>query len=358
MYLKDRLVTSTDIQGVGGVNEGGFMPVQATYGTALDGFMVRQDYQPIVKNLVRTEMFLWPQLAKEQAEADQIQGMSEGQEPYSGFVDKIDLNPPENPSDIIPFVYNGVPQGVKAIGGVIKFGHYARSLYDQQGKPYGDIAARRTQKLLQNVLRNLERALFIGDATRNPLEFNGIEAQMSAQNRFHASVINGDSVVQKLRAIVRLAVNDPYIMRKIDFIYCSGLALELIEEEVQQRLEYHNLDSIRPGLRVPGIITQAGVVPILPTPYIQDILNPNGPDQVVFYLMDKDSLTWKGVYPQGGQRTFEPQIFEVASYTQNAAPYLLEKRMALCYGTLFSENQGLGLYRLTVDIPKGRVGTI
>jgi hypothetical protein len=339
-------------------DQGNFVPVQAMFDTALDGFMVRNDYLPIVRNIMRTEMLLWPQLVKEAAEGDQVQGMSEGQEPYSGFVDKIDLNPPENPTDIIPFVFNGVPQGIKAIGGVIKFGHYARSLYDQQGKPYGDIAARRTQKLLQNVLRNLERALFIGNATRNPLEFNGIEAQMHPDNRFHASVINGDSVVQKLRSIIRLAVNDPYIIRRISYIWCSGLALELIEEEVQQKLEYHNLDEIRPGLRVPAIVTQAGLLPIIPTPFLQDIRNPDGPDQVVFYLMEKDALVWKGVYPQGGQRTLEPQIFEVGSYTQNAAPYLLEKRMALCYGTLFAENNGLGLYRLTVDIPKGRIGTI
>jgi len=335
----------------------GFQSVQAM-AVEIDGFTFRQDFMSVVKNYLREEMTFWPLIPKEAAEADQVQELYEGTAPAAGFMSKIDLNPPENPTDLPAHNLTGLPQGIKAMGGVVKFGHYARSLYAQQGAQFGDIVSRKTKRLIISTAKTIERALFVGNATANPLEFNGIDQQMPNSHKYVCDVTLGDSVVKKLRALVRLATSDSNILRTPTHIFCSGLALELIEEELDAKLEYHNLENIRPGFRVPAIITQAGIIPIIPSPYITDTDGGAGKDSVTFYLMDMNSLSWKGVYPTGGARSFEPQIFEVSQYTTSATPYLVEKRLCLIYGTLFAGNAGDGIYRLTAMIPSGRVGSI
>lgn len=350
-------MTTTAIRNTLALDDVGFHEIEAM-ATALDGFTVRNDYQSVVKNYMREEMTFWPLLPKIPAEADPVQELTEGPEPTSGFMSKIDLNPPENASDLLAHAPIGTPQGIKAAGGVIKIGHYARSLYRQQNQPYGNIIGRKTEKLIISTCRSVEQALFTGDATTNPLQFNGLYNQMATANRYTASVVDGDSVVKKLRGIARLASSDPLLLNSVDTIFTSGLGVELIEEEVDTKLEYHNLESIRPGLRVPAIITQSGTIPIIPTPYIQDTDGGAGNDTVYYYLVNMKSLTWKGVYPDGGDRTFDPQIFEVGQYTASATPYLLDKRLCLIYGTLHAENAGRGIYRLAVTVPPGRVGGI
>ncbi len=325
---------------------------------ALDGFTVRQDYSSVVRNYLREEVIFWNLLDKEAAESDPVTQLREGPEPAAGFISKIDLNPPESASDLPAHQYSDAGQGIKAFGGVIKTGHYAQSLYDQQGRPYGDIVSRKTEKLIIKTAKTIEKALFVGDAATNPLAFNGLSKQMRVANAYTCNVTTGDSVVKKLRGIVRLAVNDEEIMRGITHIFCTGLGLELIEEEVDTKLEYQNLETIRPGLKVPSIITQGGIIPIIPTPYINDTDGGAGTDTVHYWLVDMNSLKWKGVYPKGGQRTFDPQIFDASIFTGSAPPYLLEKRMCLAYGTLYVDNLGEGVYKLSATVPSGTVGNI
>ena len=339
----------------------GFQPIQATAATLLDGFVVRQDFSSTIQRYLRRETVMWQLIRKRPAEAEIVKDPREGQFPDAGFVDKIGLNPPENDTDQPSYLDLTDPgQEVKAMGGVIKFGHFARSLYDQQGRPYGETISDRTDKLMVRIARSLEEALFVGDVATNPLSFNGISKQMAIGHNFTADTNAGDSVITKLRRIVRLATSDVNILRKITHIWCSGLALEVIEEEIGNSVEYLHQSEVVPGLQVPSIMTQVGRIPIVATPYILDLAGGSSDtfDTVYYYLIDMDCMVWKGIYPQGGQQTFAPQIFDVSQYTNTATPYLLEKRMALMYGTLYVENRGEGIYKLAAKIPKGRVGQI
>ena len=337
----------------------GFQPIEAT-AVLRDGFVVREDFSTTIQKYLRRETIFWQLIRKRAAEAELVKDPREGPFPDAGFVSKTDLNPVEQATDQPAYLDLGDPgQEVKAMGGVIKFGHFARSLYDQQGRPYGDSIADRTDKLLVKMARNLEEALYTGNTDQNPLSFNGITRQMATGHGYTCNTLNGDSVITKLRRIVRVATTDINIMRRITHIFCSGLGLEIIEEELGTSVEYLHEETLVPGFKVPAIITQAGRIPVVPTPYIRD--NDGGgsnPDEVVYYLLDMDSLVWKGIYPQSGQRTFEPQIFDVTQFNAGATPYMLEKRMGLIYGTLYAENRGEGIFKLSATIGNGRVGNI
>lgn len=339
----------------------GYQDVQAA-ATAMDGFTVRNDFMTTVQRYIRRETVLWQLLRKRPAEADVVKEPREGPLPTAGFISKQAIAPPENPTGFQHLDLSDPGQEVKSIGGLIQFSHYIRSLYDQQSKPWGDVIADRTEKLILSMARNLEFGLFTGDSAVNPLQFNGIEKQMPlAGHRFTCNLTGStpDSLVQKLRRIVRLAINDDYHMRKITHIFTSGLGLEKIEEEVGNSLSYHNLIEIVPGVTVPAIVTQAGRIPIIPSPFIRDIAGVGGaPDTVKFYLFDINSMEWRGVIPQGGSQTYEPQLFDVTQFTGSSVPYLLEKRMGIIYGTLYIHDRAESVYMLDATVSAGSVGTI
>lgn len=335
-----------------------FQPIQASM-VALDGFVVRNDFGTTIQRYIRRETVLWQLLKKREATNDPVKMPREGPLPTVGFVSKIDLNPPENPSDLPAADLTDAGQSIKAISGIIKVGHYARSLYRAQGRPLGDVVAEKTEKLLLNTVKLVERSLFTGNATTNPLSFNGIANQMQGGRVFpvDTTASTNNSVITKLRSVVRLAVNDPDISRTITHIFASGLGMEQIEKELLAQTQYNHMVEIIPGVKVPAIMTQLGPIPIVPSPYIQDTDGGAGTDTLHYYLINIDEMSWQGVYPEGGEDTFNPQVFDVSAYTSDAAPYLLEKRMGLIYGTLYAENAGESTYRVDATVPTGTVGS-
>ena len=339
----------------------GFQTLQAA-AEALDGSIVVSDFNKIVTNYLRQKTVMWPLLRKEPAEADLVRDIATDTLPVTGFFSKIDLNPPEGQMDAYNLTDPG--QSVKAGGGSFRVGNYWQSLYEQQGRPYGDIYAMQTAALITSTARTLESALFIGDATANPLQFNGLGKQIASGHSFTADTTTSppDSVIRKIRGVCNLAISDLNRVSNITHIFTSALGLELIQRELEGRIQYVDLTQVRAGLQVPGIITQATqqgeATPIIVSPYVRDIDNGSNPDEVVYWILDMDSIVWKGVYPHGGEKTFDPQIFDVSQYTTSAYPYLLEKRFCLFYGTLYAHDRGRGIWKLTVKVPTGTVGSI
>jgi hypothetical protein len=340
----------------------GFQQIQAV-ATNLDGFTVRQDFMPMMRKYVRENMVLWTLLRKEKAEADVIKEILEppGTAPAAGFMDKVTLNPVGNPANLQNYDLADPGQQIKAFGGLIRVNHYSRSLDRQQNSPYGNQTGRKTDRLFIQTLKAIERGLFTGNATTNPLAFNGLERQMPVANNYAASIIAGDSVVQKLRGIVRLASADEEILKDSTHIFTSGLGVELIEQELMQKLQYHNLDVIRPGFKVPAMETHSGLLPLISSPYIRDVAGAipvTDPGFVDFYIFNINDLIWKYVVPEGGEDTYLPQVFDVSKYADVSSPLLLEKRLCLGYGALYAGNRGASLYKLRVTIQPNRVGNI
>lgn len=332
--------------------------------TELDGFVVRDDFMPYIREYIRKNTVFWSLIQnKEPAEADLVREIREDADPVTGFFAKNDMNSlTETGTGYTPFDLTDSGQSVKAGGGLIEISHYSRSLHSQQGRPYGDQLSRKTAKLISSSAKSLERALFKGNSAVNPLEFNGLDVQIPNGNVIEADKTTDppDSISKKLRSIVRYAINDDERLRNITHIFTSGLGVEYIEDELYDKLTYRNLSEIRPNFNVPAINSQNGQIPVIPSPYLNDIqgATESDPDYVEYYLINMDHVFWRGVYPYGGARTFDPQIFEVSSYTDSDMTYLVEKRLCLFYGTLFLGNQGFSFFKLKVKVPPGTIGSI
>lgn len=342
----------------------GYVPIQAA-ATAFDGFIVQQDFDRLIKKYVRENTILWQLIKKQLAEANIVREILEtpATAPQVGYVNKSTLNPTVNAANYNNYDLTDLGQEVKAVGGLFSVNHYAQSLYQQQASPYGDIIARKTDRMLIAVAKTLERGLFTGNAATNPLAFNGLSAQMPVANRYTIDITQGQSIVNALRGIVRLSTSNEELLLDTSHIFTSGLGVELLSEEVDQKLQYHNLDIIRPGFSVPAIQAQTGSIPLITSPYIRDVsVAATGTtaayDEVTFYLMNLDDISWRGVVPFGGKSTLEPQIFDVSRYVDGPTPLLLEKRMAMVYGTLYVGNRGQSLFELKVRVPAGRAAQI
>jgi hypothetical protein len=339
----------------------GFNTTIQAEATAMEGFTVRNDFDSMVGNYIRTSssIVLWPLLRKQPAEADPVRELLRVDHPPSGFFDKHHMTGLiETPTNNPHHDFSDIPQPIVSGGGLILTSAYSQALYNQQNRPYGDILAEKTEQLVSSTCITLEKALFTGDNAANPLSFNGLDAQINPSHIVTADTTAGDKIVHKIRGICRLAMWDEKIVRNITHIFTTGLGCELIENEMDERLQYRNLDTITPGLRVPTIITHAGPIPIVPSPFIIDTDGGAGTDTVRYYIVDMNQLRWKGVYPLGGGSTFNPQIFDVTKWTNNTMEYLVEKRLCLFYGTLKVLNKGDGVWRLDVTVPSGTVGSV
>jgi hypothetical protein len=342
----------------------GYVEIQAQ-ATASDGFVVQQDFGRVIKKYVRENTILWQLIQKQAAEANIVREILEtpSTAPTVGYLNKTTLNPVVNPANQNNYDLTDPGQEIKALGGIFSVNHYAQSLYIQQNSPFGDIVARKTDRILIQTMKALERGLFNGNTTTDPLSFNGLSAQMPVANRYQIDITAGDSIVNALRGIVRLATSNEDLLLDSSHIFTSGLGVELLSEELDQKLQYHNLEIIRPGFSVPMLETQTGALPIVISPYIRDKVIPaagGAPayDEVTFYIFNIKDIAWHGVIPFGGKKTFNPQIFDISRYVDGPVPVLLEKRMVMIYGTLYVGNRGQSLFELKVRIPAGRAAKI
>lgn len=333
-----------------------FVNLQAA-ATALDGFTVADDFTLPIGDYLRDErsIVFWPMLRKKKAEADLNREILKEGFPPVGFTSKLDLDPPVTQQNFAPHDLSDPGQQNKCLAGIIKLPFYSQSLWDQQGRPYGPQLAEKTADLVSSMSLTLERTLFNGNASNNPMEFNGLQAQMAPGQERQIDVTSGERVIKAFRGMVRLAISNEEILKGVTHCFTSALGIELIEEEAETKLNYQNLDKIKPGLSVPSINTQAGSIPLLNSPFLVDSEEADG-DYINYWLVDMNTIDWKGVIPKGGSNTFNPQIFDVTKYMHEE--YMIEQRMAIMFGTLHALNRGRGIWKLRVKVPTGTIGNI
>jgi hypothetical protein len=329
--------------------------------TNMGRFTVRQDFMPEIGDYLYRNAPFWARLPKEPAEADIIKEIRMTQLPAVGFSAKSTLNTVAGQGGLTNRQDLTDPgQEVKCVSGFIDWSHYARSLYEQQGRPYGDQVARDTNDMIDAATMLLELGLFTGNATSDALQFNGIPQLMPTSNHVFTLDITATtpetSLSQKLVECCTRIMSNRVTNHRITDIITTGAGWNLIQREIEEKRLFTQLVEVIPGVQVPAILTPWGKVPISMTPFLSDTAGANtDPDTINFWFIDINKLVWKGVVPLGGAQTFDPQIFEITTFANNVP--LTEKRMILCYGVLYAKNRGADIYRLDVTAPRGSAWT-
>lgn len=327
----------------------------------LGGFTINQDYDPEIEDYRLMETKFWrmiPQGNKKLAAAPTVKKIVKDKRARVGFVNRTDLSSSvsTNKTDLQRNL-SDPGQEVKAISGLLDFPHFARSMNEQQNRPYGDEVGEDTDDMLKEAFRYLEMSLFRGDASVNPLEFNGLQAQIVEPNHIYTvdlTATEPERIWQRVNEIVMRATTDRNIMRKITHIFTTGSAYVELQKQVESTSTRFMEKEVIPGVRVPSLMTGDGEKPIISTPYLDNLSNVSGPssaphDVLRMWLLDINAVEWHGVLPYGGTRSLDPQIFDVTQYL--SGQYLVSKRLMLMYGTPYLRNSSL--YRIDIKAPLG-----
>ncbi|MBW4514561.1 MAG: hypothetical protein KME11_04990 [Timaviella obliquedivisa GSE-PSE-MK23-08B] len=319
-------------------------------------FTYRSDFQPEITDYLNRDVSLWSRIKKVAATDDVVKEIVRTGLPSTGFANKNALETSVLDQTGVRNNLSDTGQEVKAIMGRKAWGHYERSLYEQQGRPYGDQVAIDTADMIASATKNLERALFVGNATTNPLEFNGIYNQIIAGRTPYLIDITGaepDNVGSKLVEYVTRSTTNRTYDRKITAVYTSGCGWYQIQKQVEDRRLILQDMEFTPGVMVKALMTPYGLVPIVMSPFIDDEpgATVDDPDILPFWLLDEDQLEWHGVVPFGGENTFEPQLFEVSTFVSNVP--LTESRLLVAYGTLKAKTKGDCIWRVNLRCDRG-----
>lgn len=336
----------------------GWRDVEAT-AINIDGYTVNQEYEPEILDYRRENTVFWqmiPEGNKRKARSATIQHVERNKRHKVGFVDRSDLSGAvNNPKTEHELDLNDPGEEVKALMGTATFDHFGRSLARQQNYPWTDEVATDTDDMLTETYRYLEMALFRGNASLNPFEFNGLQRQMPPSGHvFEVDLTTNppDSIWKMMNYVVMKVAHDRSVLRKVTHFFVTGSAMVKLQEEVVESVLKFNQLEVIPGVVVPTVQTGDGQKPVISSPYLDDVADVDGTnsyDYLRIFAIDIRSVFWYGVIPDGGKETYEPQIFDLTQFQNNQ--YLVLKRGVLSYGTPKLLNQGL--WRIDLKVPRG-----
>jgi hypothetical protein len=226
-------------------------------------------------------------------------------------------------------------------------------MHEQQNRPYYDEIATDTDDMIMECWRFIEMSLFSGDADTDPLSFNGMESQMTLPSHIWEINTTGTQpqrIWEIINEIVMRAATDRNVLRRITHIFMTGAAFVTLQRELgSSQIRFGDEKEIIPGYTVPSIMTGAGELPIVTSPYLQDLADVNGNDILRVYLVDINAVEWHYVRPYGGKDSPDPQIFDVTMYLANEP--LVTERQLIMFGTPYLKNNGI--WRIDVRAPRG-----
>jgi hypothetical protein len=156
---------------------------------------------------------------------------------------------------------------VKAIYGSIQFSMFDVEVTRQQGQ-FAELVAKDIEDTIEGVLRISDIALWNGTDTSlvmpTTLEYVGALNQINRT----ASISSTMRIVDGLKAEVAAMMANTQFAVKPSAVYVNPVLGDLIDQE--ERLNQRQIEKVEviAGLRVTGLATQAGVLPIIPDPYL------------------------------------------------------------------------------------------
>ncbi len=159
------------------------------------------------------------------------------------------------------------PAFIKAIAAQTNFGLFDREVTEQQGR-FTQVMAKDINDILVSVQKKSAQMIWIGSDTSMTVpataEYMGALNQITAQ----ATIALGSSIIDGIKSQVAAMIADPNFDVIPTALYMSPLLADLIDQEA--KAAHINLKEVEvvAGIKVSGISTQAGILPIIPDPYI------------------------------------------------------------------------------------------
>lgn len=201
-------------------------------------------------------------------------------------------------------------QEVKCIVNDLTLGMYDRSVYQQQGRRFGDLTMKDVQDAVTSCFREWARQFHLGDTNSDSLEYNGWRKQLGSGN---ITFVNSDaSVVKTIQDQIVVMMNSTARDVMPTFINCNARVRRIIHQELQKMGDKLLWEPV-PGSaeRLPFLDTAAGALPLLVDPW--NTVGTGGGTNADIYptlIGSGDKMSWQYIEPLG-EAGAEPKTFEI-----------------------------------------------
>lgn len=158
---------------------------------------------------------------------------------------------------------------LKALFSKASFGLFDVEVNNQQGN-FPNLVAGELQDRIEDILVMEDEKLWTGKVATAPLEYDGLLTLITGS----FAIAKGESIVDGIRTkVASMVANKAYRIRPTA-IYLDAILLDLLEQEVKNAANTMKDVAARevevvPGLVVRGLSTAAGILPLIPEPYLE-----------------------------------------------------------------------------------------
>lgn len=158
---------------------------------------------------------------------------------------------------------------IKAMVDGITFTKFDREVYNQQGSTFGDFEAHNLSEVITDMLDAQDKAVWTGAATSLMDSSSTEYCSLLTQVTNKGTIAKDARLVKGIMANVATLMNNAKYNASPTAIYMNPLDVEkLNEQEMDERDKIKIYDTeVVEGLRVPSIMTAAGILPIVADRY-------------------------------------------------------------------------------------------
>lgn len=165
---------------------------------------------------------------------------------------------------------------VKSITNQINYSLFDMETVGQQGTTFAQLKGKDLKDMVNGILNLRDKSLWSGTDTVNGNQVgNGGIQYVGLANQISKTMTIGSaaSILDAIRTQVATMVANPTFVVKPTAIYMNPMALDYLEQEVKNAsgaVRFISTDAaeVKAGLSVMGVYTAAGLLPIVPEPYL------------------------------------------------------------------------------------------
>jgi len=200
---------------------------------------------------------------------------------------------------------------IKAIVADLEFGIFDLSVYQQQGRRFGNLEEKDINDMVTSCLRRWSTLAYTGDVAFDANEWDGLRVLLGAGTTVAAAASIINAIAAEIVDMTNTSAKD--VMPTA--IYTNSQIVFRIEQEllkIGNKLVYAPIQVGQGVFQVAMLNTPAGTLPLIADPFNGVISGT--PDVYPTYILSEDKLSWQYVEVLG-EAGAEPKTFQLSDDT-------------------------------------------
>jgi len=301
-YAKNRKIVGAGKGLSLAANRTGVADIMQAATVLANGAILVDEYDRMIFDRVLRTYPMWNWISKEVSPGDFTNGFNQSAVATARSADKRNLSY----SGTNPTRSARTPQEMKAIVNDLTLGMYDRSVYQVQGRRFGDLTEKDVRDSKNSCFRQWQTLIYTGSTSVSALEFDGLNKFLGTGA---ATVTAATSVVKAIQERVVTMMNvSTYEVLPTD-LFVNARVRQIIAAELRKdgadRIPQMELQ----GEKIEYLDTAAGPLPIRVDPFNRPVVAT--PTVYRTFILTKDTVNWYYVPPLGNEGA-EPKTFDIA----------------------------------------------